>query len=119
MSARAFVDRALEIARRTGDPDLEAAAGRLEIAICLRGTGDPRAAIGGVGARAAVARANGLAIAEGFALLALSFISGRLADAEVARQVCERAGAWFWLAALQEAAVRLLEGRRDVSGDIF
>jgi hypothetical protein len=66
-----------------------------------------------------VARANGLAIAEGFALLALSFISRMLADAEVARQVCEQAGAWFWLAALQEAAVHLLEGRRDVSEGIF
>ena len=118
-SARAFVDRALEIARRTGDPDLEAAAGRLEIAICYGQRGDPQAAISRLRENAAVARANGLAIAEGFALLALSFISRTLADAEVARQVCEQAGAWFWLAALQEAAVHLLEGRRDVSEDIF
>src|SRR5262249_60537353 len=111
--------RASECARTTGDPDWNAAPGFLETAICYGQRGDPQAAIGGLRENAAVARANGLAIAEGFALLALPFISGRLADAEVARQVCERAGAWFWLAALQEAAVHLLEGRRDVSGDIF
>jgi len=118
-SARAFVDRALDVARRTGDLELKLAAGRFEAGISYGKLGDPQAAISRLRENAAMARANGLAIPEGFALLTLTFISRRLDDVEVARQVSERAGAWFWLAALQEAELHLLEGRRDASQDIF
>jgi len=42
-----------------------------------------------------------------------------LHDVELARQASERAGAWSWVAALHQATLQLMEGRRDVSEAIL
>jgi len=118
-SARIFADRALDVARRTGNLDLEIRVGRIAIAIDYGKQGNPQVATSRLRENAAIARAQGLPIPEGWALLYLSFITGALRDVEVARQMSERAGAWFWVAALQEATLHLMEGRRDVSEAIF
>jgi hypothetical protein len=118
-SALAYADRAMDVARRTGDLDLEIRAGRLEIVIGHGKEGEPQVPIGRLRENAAVARTQGLAISEGWALLYLALISGTLHDVETASQVSERAGAWFWVAALHEAALHLMEGRRDLSEAIF
>jgi hypothetical protein len=76
-SARAFVDRALDVARRTGDLDLEIRARRIEIVIAYGEERDPQSAISRMRENAALARAQGLMIHEGWALLYLSFITGR------------------------------------------
>jgi len=118
-TAQAFADRALHAARRTEYLNLEIRADRIGIVIAYGAQGKPQVAISRLRENAAIARAHGLAIPEGWALWYLSLITGTLRDAEAARQVWERAGAWFWLAALQQAALHLIEGRRDVSEAIF
>jgi DNA-binding CsgD family transcriptional regulator len=118
-AARAFVDQALGVAQRTGDLDLEIRARRLEIVIAYGEQAAPQDAISRLRENAASARARGLAVDEGHALLYLSFITGALPDVEVALQVSERAGALFWLAALHEATLHLMEGRHDASEAIL
>jgi DNA-binding CsgD family transcriptional regulator len=119
-AARVFVDRALGVAQRTGDLDLEIRAHRLEIVIAYGEQAvAPQDAISRLRENAASARAQGLAVDEGHALLYLSFITGALSDVEVAVQVSERAGALFWLAALHEATLHLMEGRHDASEAIL
>src|SRR5262249_54067553 len=66
-----------------------------------------------------LARAHCLAVHEGRTDAYLSFVTGRLQDAESAREETERIGAWFWVALLFEAGLQLMEGRRDVSEAIF
>src|SRR6516165_2544486 len=118
-AARVYVDRALDVARRTSDMDLDIRARRLEILIAYGEQREPQAAIARMRENAAQARAHGLVVDEGWALLYLSFITGRLSDVEAARQEAERIGAWFWVAVLFEAGLQLMEGRRDVSEALF
>jgi len=113
--ARALVDRALEVARRTGDMDTELRACRLQIHL---GYGQGRGreeAVSRLRELAALARGHGLAAAEGWAGVYLAIVTGRLPDFQSARPASEEIGAWSWLAAVFEATVDLLEGRRDVS----
>jgi DNA-binding CsgD family transcriptional regulator len=119
IAARAFVDRALDVARRTGDLNLEIRACRVDIVIAYGEQRDAQAATARMRENAAIARAQGLMVHEGWALLYLSFITGALQDVQAARQVSEQTGAWFWVAALQEGWLHLLEGRRDLSEAIF
>jgi len=119
VTARAFVDRALEVARRTGDLDLEIRARRVEIMIAYGEERDAQAAIARMRENAAAARAQGLVVHEGWALLYLSSLTSALQDVQAARQVSKQTGAWFWVAALQEATLHLMEGRRDLSEAIF
>jgi len=118
-TARAFVDRALDTARRTGDLDLEIRACRVDIVIAYGEQRDARAAIARMRENAGLARAQGLVVHEGWALVYLSFITGALQDVQAARQVSEQTGAWFWVATLQEGWFHLIEGRRDLSEVIF
>jgi DNA-binding CsgD family transcriptional regulator len=118
-AALAFVDRALDVARRTGDLDVELRARRFRIVIVYGQDRDRAVAVSRLRENAVLARAHGLALHEGWAGAYLLFVSGRLQDVESVREVSERIGAWFWLAALLEATLHLMEGRRDVSEAIF
>ena len=117
--ALAFADRAVDIAGRTGDLDSEIRAGPIQILIAYGQDRDRGAAVSRLRENAAMARARGLTVHEGWAGVYLSFVTARLQDVESARQVWERMGAWFWVAALLEATLHLMEGRRDASGAIF
>jgi len=118
-AARAFVDLALDVARRTRDVDLDIQARRLEIYIAYGEQREPQAAISRLRENAAFARARGLAVHEAWALLYLSRITGASDDVEAASQLSRHAGTWFWLFALREAEIRLMEGRRELSEAIF
>jgi len=118
-AARAFVDLALDVARRTRDVDLDIRARRLEIYIAYGEQRDPQTAINRLRENAAVARARGLAADEAWARLYLSFITSASDDVESASQLSEHAGVWFWMFALREAEIRLLEGRREMSQATF
>ena len=118
-AARAFIDRGLAAARRIGDLDLEIRARRTEIVIAHGEGKDPELAVARLREEADFARAHGLDAAEGFALLFLASISNALEDAEAARKVAERTGVLSWMAALVEAELHLLEGRRNRCEDIF
>jgi DNA-binding CsgD family transcriptional regulator len=119
-AARAFVDQALGVAQRTGDQDLEIRARCLEIVIAYGEQAVPQDAISRLRENAASARARGMAVDEGHALLYLSFITGALPDVEVAVQVSERAcGRRWWRGALHEATLHLIEGRHDASEAIL
>ena len=118
-AARAFSDRALDVAQRTSDVDLDIRARRIETMIAYGERREPQAAIRRLQENAASARAQGLAVNEAFALFYLSHITGTSYYAESARQLSQRAGAWFWLFALRDATIQLLEGRREVSEAIF
>jgi len=119
-AVRGFVDRALDVAQRTSDVDLAIRARRIEIFIAYGEQREPQAAINRLRENAASARALGLAVDEAWALSYLSYITGLLSDVEAARQLTQRAGARTWLfAALREATLELMEGRRDLCEAIF
>ena len=118
-AARAFVDRALDVARRTNDMDLDIRARRIEIMIAYGEQREPEPTVSRLRENAAFARARGLAVHEAWALLYLSYITGTSYDIEAARQLSQQAGAWFWLFALREATIQLMEGCREASEAIF
>ncbi len=118
-AARAFVDRALAVARCTGDLELEARARRTEIVLSYGERQDRELAVARLGELAGFARTHGLGTAEGSALSYLSLITNALEDAELARTITERTGASSWMAALQEATIHLVEGRRRQCEAIF
>jgi len=118
-AARAFVDLALDVAQRTRDVDLDIQARRLEIYIAYGEHREPQAAINRLRENAAFARARGLPAHEAWARLYLSYITGASADVEAASQLSQHAGTWFWLFALREATIQLLEGRREMSQATF
>jgi DNA-binding CsgD family transcriptional regulator/DNA-binding transcriptional ArsR family regulator len=117
--ARAFVDRALEVAQRTGDAESEIRATRTEVLIAYGETGNPRAAIARLREKAAIARAERLALPESSTRLLLSLFTGELPGAKKARQVTRQTDAWSWLAAMYEATFHLLQGDYEESEAIF
>ena len=118
-AARAYVDLALDIARRTSDMDLDIRARRLEIFIAYGERREPQEAINRLRENAVLARSQGLAGHEAWALLYLSEVAGTSYDLEAARQLSQQAGTWLWLFALREATIQLMEGRREASQAIF
>jgi DNA-binding CsgD family transcriptional regulator len=118
--ARALIDRAVDVARRTGDLESEVRARRFQILVGYGQGGDREAAVAALAENAAFARAHGLAVYEGWADIYLAIITGRLQDAESARLAAERMDAWFWqVAARLEATIHLMEGRPDASAAMF
>src|SRR5262249_13492642 len=109
-AALALADRALDVARRTGDLDAQLRARRLQIVTVYGQDRDRAAAVSRLRENAALARAHCLAVHEGRTDAYLSFVTGRLQDAESAREETERIGAWFWVALLFEAGLQLMEG---------
>jgi len=118
--ARAFADRSGDVARRTGDVGLEVQARRFQILVAYGQDRDRAAAIAALGDNAAFARAHGVAISELWADMYLAMVTGRLQDAESARQMSEQmGGAWLWQTAKLEAMLHLMEGRPDPSAAIL
>jgi DNA-binding CsgD family transcriptional regulator len=119
--ARQHTERALEIARRTGDAEAECRARRTDIYLGYQRDHDRRAAIARSRDNAAFARAHGLTTSEATALFSLAQFTARIEDAEAARQAAERAGAWDYAnqAELLRATILLLQGRPDDAEAIF
>ena len=118
-TASALVDRALEVARRTGDMVSELRARRLQIRLGYGQGGDRGKAISALREIAAVATRHGLGAAEGWAGVYLAVITGRLEDFRSAGPAYERLGAWSWMAMAFEAELHLREGRRDETEAVF
>jgi DNA-binding CsgD family transcriptional regulator len=109
----------LQVAHRTGDLELEIRARRFDIVIGYGQHGGPEVAISRLQDAAALARAQGLAIAEGQVRLLQALFTGALHGVKEARQASERAGVWLWLAAMYEATFHFLEGDREESEALF
>ncbi len=114
-------ERALEIARRTGDVEAEWRARYTQINLLYGLDRDRQAAIARSRDNAAFARAHGLTASEAVALVSVAQYTATIEDAEAAQQVAERAGAWDYanLAQLLRGAILLLQGRADEAEAIF
>jgi DNA-binding CsgD family transcriptional regulator len=107
-----YLDRAIDIARRTGDRAVQTRAECLAIIISYDLDGDRSKAVARLREKAALAAAHGLLVQEGLALLYLCFLTARLDDAVAARVASTRAGVWYSsTAACQEFTQHLIEGR--------
>jgi DNA-binding CsgD family transcriptional regulator len=118
-AARTFIDRGLAAALCTGDLDLEIRARRTEILIAYGDEQDPELSAARLREQAGFAHTRGLDAAEGRALLFLAPITNTLEDAQAARKAADRVGVLSWMAALWEATLHLVEGRRNRCEDIF
>jgi DNA-binding CsgD family transcriptional regulator/tetratricopeptide (TPR) repeat protein len=114
-------ERALEIARRSGDVEAECRARYAGIYIGYELDRDRQAAIARARDTAAFAHAHDLSASEAAALFAIAQYTARIEDAETAREGAERAGAWDYanLAELVRGAILLLQGRADDAEAIF
>ncbi len=108
-------ERALEIARRTGDVEAEWRARYTQIYVLYGLDRDRQAAIARSRDNAAFARAHGLAASQAAALFSVAQYTATIEDAKAAQQAAERAGAWDYanLAQLLRGAILLLQGRAD------
>ncbi len=108
-------ERALEIARRTGDVEAECRARYIQIYVLYGLDRDRPAAIARSRDTVAFARAHGLTASEATALYSMAEYTTRIQDAQAAQQAAERAGAWDYanLAQLLRAVILLLEGQAD------
>jgi DNA-binding CsgD family transcriptional regulator len=114
-------ERALEIARRTGDVEAEWRARYTQIYILYGLDRDRQAAIARSRDTAAFARAHALTASESTALFALAEFTAAIENAQAAQQAAERAGAWDYanLAQLLRGVILLLQGRADQAEAIF
>jgi DNA-binding CsgD family transcriptional regulator/tetratricopeptide (TPR) repeat protein len=114
-------ERALEIARRTGDVEAECRARYTRIYILYGLDRDRQAAIARSRDTAAFARAHGLPTSEAAALFSVAQYTAAIEDAEAAQQAAERAGAWDYanLAQLLRGVILLFQGRADEAEAIF
>ena len=114
-------ERALEIARRSGDVEAECRARYTQIYILYGLDRDRPAAIARSRDTAAFARAHGLPASEATALFAVAEYTAAIENAEAAQQAAERAGAWDYanLAQLLRGVILLLEGQADQAEAIF
>jgi predicted ATPase/DNA-binding CsgD family transcriptional regulator len=116
-----YTERAVEIARRSGDVGAEWRARYTQINLLYGLDRDRRAAIARSRDNAAFARAHGLRASEAVALVGVAQYTAAIEDAEAAREVAERAGAWDYanLAQLLRGVFLLLQGRADEAEAIF
>lgn len=116
-----YTERALEIARRTGDVEAEFRARYTDVYVFYGLDRDWQAAIARSRDVAAFACAHGLTASEAAALFAVTQFTARIEDAETAREAAERAGAWDYanLAELVRGAILLLQGRADEAEAFF
>jgi DNA-binding CsgD family transcriptional regulator/tetratricopeptide (TPR) repeat protein len=119
--ARQQTERALEIARRSGDAEAECRARYTQIYLGYQLDHDRQAAIARCRDAVAFARAHGLTASEATALFAVSQYTARIEDTQAAQEAAERAGAWDYanVAQLVRGAILLLEGRPDEAEAIF
>jgi DNA-binding CsgD family transcriptional regulator len=116
-----YSERALEIARRSGDVEAEWRARYTQIYIGYGLDRDREAAIARSRDNAALARSHGLTAGEAAALFSVAQYTATIEDAEAAREGAERAGAWDYanLAQLLRGVILLLQGRADEAEAIF
>ncbi len=116
-----YTERAVEIARRSGDVGAEWRARYTQINLLYGLDRDRQAAIARSRDNAAFARAHGLTASEAVALVGVAQYTAAIEDAEAAREVAERAGAWDYanLAQLLRGVFLLLRGRADEAEAIF
>jgi DNA-binding CsgD family transcriptional regulator len=118
--ARRYTERALEIARRTGDAEAECRARYADIYIGYQLDHDRQAAIARSRDTVAFAHAHNLTASEAAAWFSVAQYTGMVGDFQAAQQAAERAGAWDYanLAQLGRGAM-LLEGQADQAEAIF
>jgi DNA-binding CsgD family transcriptional regulator len=114
-------ERALGIARRTGDVEAECRARYADIYIGYQLDHDRQAAMARSRDTVAFARAHGLTASEAAALFSVAQYTAKIGDFQAAQQAAERAGAWDYanLAQLGRGAILLLEGQADQAEAIF
>jgi DNA-binding CsgD family transcriptional regulator len=110
-----YTERAVEIARRSGDMEAEWRARYTRINVLYGLDRDRQAAIARSRDNAAFAHAHGLRASEAVALVGVAQYTGATEDAEAARKVAERAGAWDYanLAQVLQGVFLLLQGQAD------
>jgi DNA-binding CsgD family transcriptional regulator/tetratricopeptide (TPR) repeat protein len=119
--ARQYTERALEIARRSGDVEAECRARYTQIYIGYELDHDRQAAIARARDTVAFAHAHDLTASEAAAVFAVAQYTARIEDTHAAQQAAERGGAWDYanLAQLVRGAILLLQGRADEAEAIF
>src|SRR5215469_15986358 len=118
--ARRFIDRALEIAHRDDDAELETRA-RCTSTMVTYGS-DRRADVAAAALRdaASFAHARGMIVGEAIARLYLAFVTWTMEDAKAALVFSARTGAWYGSSAILNASwLHLVAGRRNEAEDIF
>jgi DNA-binding CsgD family transcriptional regulator len=118
-TARAYADRALEVARRTGDHEFEIRIQHIELPIACGEHGYGESLLRKVDEYAAAARRWRLPNPGAWTRLLLSLVTADLAGVQEARKAAEQPDAWSWLAAMFEAVFCLTEGRHEESEAIF
>jgi len=119
-SARRLIDRALEIAHRDDDAELETRA-RCTSTMVTYGS-DRRADVAAAALRdaASFAHARGMIVGEAIARLYLAFVTWTMEDAKAALVFSARTGAWYGSSALLNASwLHLFAGRRKEAEEIF
>src|SRR5215469_1601607 len=119
-SARRFIDRALEIAQRDDDAELETRARCTSIMVTYGS--DRRADVAAAALRdaASFAHARGMIVGEAVARLYLAFVTWTMEDAKAALVFSARTGAWYGSSALLNASwLHLFAGRREEAEEIF
>jgi predicted ATPase/DNA-binding CsgD family transcriptional regulator len=116
-----YTERAVEIARRSGDAEAECRARYTQIYVLYALDRDRQAAIARSRDNAAFAHAHGLTRNQAAALLAVAQFTATVEDAQAAQQAAERAGAWDYacLAQLLQAVILLLQGQADDAEAVF
>jgi DNA-binding CsgD family transcriptional regulator len=119
--ARRHTERAVEIARRSGDVEAECRARYTQIYLGYQLDRDRQAAIARSRDTAAFARAHGLTTSEATALFSVAQFTATIQDAQKAQQAAERAGAWDYanLAQLLGGTILLLQGQADAAEAVF
>jgi DNA-binding CsgD family transcriptional regulator/tetratricopeptide (TPR) repeat protein len=119
--ARRHTERALEVARRSGDVEAECRARYTQIYIGYQLDHDRQAAMVQSRDTVAFARAHDLTASEAAARFAVAQFTARIEDTRAAQQAAERAGAWDYanLAQLVRGGILLLQGRADEAEAIF
>jgi DNA-binding CsgD family transcriptional regulator len=118
-TARSYVDRALDAARRTGDHELEIRIQHIELPILCAERGYGEAVLSKVEEYATIAREWQLPNPEGWTRLLLSLLTADLQGIQKVRKAAEQPEAWSWLAAMFEAVFCLMEGKREESEATF
>ena len=118
--ATEYSERALKIARQTGDAEAECRARNAYLLATYLTERNRRAAAEQHHENAAFARTRGLSVGEANALWSLSHFRPTLEDYEVAERAAERAGTWYaGPARMMKGSIHLMEGRPDEAERIF
>jgi DNA-binding CsgD family transcriptional regulator len=119
-SARTLVTRAMEVAHRMGEVELEARARCIGILVDYGSDRSADVATDRLRDAAAFAQAHGLILAEAAARLYLAAVTSTMEDVRAASVFSARTGAWFGSSAVLSASwLHLVAGRRKEAEFIF